>query len=150
MEKCIERIVRRVLEEARAKGRASDAISKLAALGAKQARLVRGDAVELVDPITLAPGDVVVVLPGEKVPADGRIVAGRSSIDESMLTGESMPVDRETGDEVFGATVNQQGRIEVEVTRAEVPASELARVASDHLPLLVELVIPGRPAREAA
>jgi len=102
--------------EARAKGEASNAIAKLAELGAKQARVVRGGEEILVDPIELAPGEVVVVLPGEKVPADGVVSAGRSGVDESMLTGESVSVTKEQGDNVFAATVNQQGRLEIEVT----------------------------------
>ncbi|HHC08214.1 MAG TPA: copper-translocating P-type ATPase [Actinobacteria bacterium] len=103
--------------EAKAKGRASQAITKLLELGAKQAHLLRDGEEVLVDVADLAPGDVVVVYPGEKVPADGRIVAGASSLDESMLTGESRPVDKGPGDDVFGATVNQQGRLEVEITK---------------------------------
>ncbi|MDK1102544.1 MAG: heavy metal translocating P-type ATPase [Actinomycetota bacterium] len=102
--------------EARAKGEASNAIAKLAELGAKQARLLRNGEETLVDPIELAPGDLVVVLPGEKIPGDGFVTSGRSSVDESMLTGESVAVTKEIGSNVFGATVNQQGRIEVEIT----------------------------------
>ncbi|NHZ71139.1 MAG: heavy metal translocating P-type ATPase [Proteobacteria bacterium] len=102
--------------EARAKGEASNAIAKLAELGAKQARVLRNGEEVLVDPIELAPGEIVIVLPGEKVPADGKVTAGRSGVDESMLTGESVSVTKEPGDNVFGATVNQQGRLEIEVT----------------------------------
>jgi heavy metal translocating P-type ATPase len=102
--------------EARAKGEASNAIAKLAELGAKQARVIRGSEEMLVDPIELVPGEIIVVLPGEKVPADGTVSAGRSGVDESMLTGESMSVTKEPGDNVFAATVNQQGRLEIEVT----------------------------------
>ena len=102
--------------EARAKGEASNAIAKLAELGAKQARVLRGGDEILVDPIDLAPGETVVVLPGEKIPADGMVTAGRSGVDESMLTGESVSVTKENGDNVFAATVNQQGRLEIEVT----------------------------------
>ena len=85
-----------------------------------------GDAV-MVDPVELRPGEVVVVLPGEKIPTDGVIVAGHSSIDESMLTGESVSVDRQIGDDVFGATINQQGRLEIEVTRVG-PNTALAQI----------------------
>lgn len=102
--------------EARSKGRASQAITRLLELGAKQARVVRQGDELLVDPAELAPGETVIVLPGEKVPADGVIAAGRSSLDESMLTGESQPADKVAGDEVYAATVNQQGRLEIEVT----------------------------------
>jgi cation-transporting ATPase V len=115
--------------EARAKGRASQAVSSLLQLAATQARLLRPDGeLEIVDPLTLAPGNRVVVLPGEKVPVDGTIVDGRSSIDESMLTGESMAVERIVGDRVFGATVNQQGRLVVEVTHVG-PNTALAQIA---------------------
>ena len=113
--------------EARAKGRASHAITKLLELGAKEARVIRDGETMLVDPIDLRPGEIVVVLPGEKVPTDGRITAGRSSLDESMLTGESLPVDRTVGDDVFGATVNQQGRLEIEVTNVG-PNTALAQI----------------------
>ena len=113
--------------EARAKGEASNAIAKLAELGAKQARVVRGGEEILVDPMELAPGDIIIVLPGEKIPADGIVIAGRSGIDESMLTGESVPVTKETGSDVFGATVNQQGRLEIEV-REVGPNTALSQI----------------------
>ncbi len=115
--------------EARAKGRASQAVSSLLQLAATQARVMRPDGeIEVVDPLTLAPGNRVVVLPGEKVPVDGTILEGRSTIDESMLTGESMAVERIAGDRVFGATVNQQGRLVVEVTHVG-PNTALAQIA---------------------
>lgn len=113
--------------EARAKGEASNAIAKLAELGAKQARVVRGGEEILVDPMELAPGDTVIVLPGEKIPADGVVTAGRSSVDESMLTGESVPSTKEPGSDVFGATVNQQGRLEIEV-REVGPNTALSQI----------------------
>ena len=103
--------------EARAKGQASQAITSLLELGAKQARVQRGDTEEMVDLDALTVGSVVIVRPGEKIPSDGRIISGASSIDESMLTGESAAVDKSEGDDVFGATINQQGRLEIEVTR---------------------------------
>jgi heavy metal translocating P-type ATPase len=102
--------------EARAKGRASTAVHRLLELGAKQARVVVDGAERLIDVDKVIPGDVMVVLPGEKIPTDGVIETGASSIDESMLTGESMPVDKQEGDPVFGATVNQVGRISVRAT----------------------------------
>ena len=113
--------------EARAKGNASQAVTKLLELGAKEARVLRNGEAVMVDPVELRPGEIVVVLPGEKIPTDGVIVAGRSSIDESMLTGESVSVDRQVGDDVFGATINQQGRIEIEVTRVG-PNTALAQI----------------------
>ena len=114
--------------EARAKGRASDAVSALLKLAATQARRVRDGVEEIVDPLELAPGETVVVLPGEKIPVDGMISAGKSTIDEGMLTGESKPIDRMAGDRVFGATVNLQGRLEVEVTHVG-PNTALAQIA---------------------
>lgn len=113
--------------EARAKGQASQAIAKLATLGARQARLVEGGVERLVDPLELAPGNTIVVLPGEKLPADGVVIEGRSDIDESMLTGESRAKAKEVGSHVFAATVNQQGRLTVEVTDVG-PNTALAQI----------------------
>jgi Cu+-exporting ATPase len=119
--------------EARAKGEASNAIAKLAELGAKQARVVRGGEEILVDPVELVPGETIIVLPGEKVPADGVVTAGRSGVDESMLTGESVSVTKEQGDNVFAATVNQQGRLEIEVTGVgpNTALSQIMRLVAD-------------------
>ncbi len=103
--------------EARAKGRASRAVARLLELGAKEAR-VRRDGAEVSVPIAaVRPGDLMVVRPGERIPTDGRVVEGASSVDESMLTGESLPVPRGPGDPVFGATVNQHGQLVVEATK---------------------------------
>jgi heavy metal translocating P-type ATPase len=113
--------------EARAKGRASRAITKLLELGAKQARVVRDGSEVMVDVGDVVVGDTVVVLPGEKIPTDGRIISGSSSVDESMLTGESMPVDKAPGDDAFGATINQQGRLEIEVVKVG-EATALAQI----------------------
>jgi len=106
----------RYIEET-AKGRASQAIRRLLELGARTARvLVDGREVEV--PIAqVAVGDVMVVRPGEKVPTDGIVIAGESAVDESMATGESVPVDKQVGDEVIGATVNQEGLLHVRATR---------------------------------
>lgn len=119
--------------EARAKGEASNAIAKLAELGAKQARLIRNGEEVLVDPIDLAPGNIVVVLSGEKIPADGTVVSGKSSVDESMLTGESAPVGKEVGADVFGATINQAGRLEIEVKEVgpNTALSQIMRLVAD-------------------
>jgi Cu+-exporting ATPase len=102
----------RYVEET-AKGRASQAIRKLLELGAKTARiLLEGKEVEVaVEKVTV--GDVMVVRPGEKIPTDGVILEGDSAIDESMATGESMPVNKHPGNEVIGATVNQEGLLKV-------------------------------------
>ena len=108
------------LLEARAKGRTNEAIKKLAGLQAKTARVVRGQGPgEEVDvPIEeVEVGDVVVVRPGEKVPVDGRVLSGESAVDESMITGESIPVTKREGDEVIGATVNGSGSFRFVVTK---------------------------------
>jgi P-type Cu+ transporter len=103
--------------ETKAKGKTSEAIKKLIQLGAKTARIEReGKPVEVaVDSLEI--GDVMLIKPGEKVPTDGVIVEGSSSLDESMMTGESMPVKRKEGDEVIGATINRQGFIKAKVTK---------------------------------
>jgi P-type Cu+ transporter len=102
--------------EARAKGRASKAISRLLELGAKMAHKMVGGQTQDVPVESLQVGDVVLVKPGEKVPLDGVIVSGHSSLDESMLTGESAAVSKTDGDSVFGATVNQQGALTIKVS----------------------------------
>ena len=103
--------------EARARGRASSAIRALLELGAKEARLVDPDGTErMVPAATVRVGDVVRVRPGEKIPVDGEVVDGVSAVDESMLTGESVPVDRGPGDKVAGATVNAQGVLTIRAT----------------------------------
>jgi Cu+-exporting ATPase len=103
--------------EARARARAVAALSALAEIRPKEAHLKTDRVASRPVPVErLGPGDVVVVLPGERVPADGRVLAGASSVDESMLTGEPIPIDKGVGDEVIGGTVNVQGRLEVEVT----------------------------------
>ena len=105
----------RVLES-RAKGRASEAIRKLAGLQAKQARVIR-DGREIDVPIAeVRPGDLVVIRPGEKIPVDGVVQAGVSTVDQSMITGESVPVDKKSGDPVIGGTVNQTGGLKIEAT----------------------------------
>ncbi len=105
------------LLEMRAKGRASDAIRALASLQPLEAKVIRdGRTIEL--PIAeVRIGDLVIVRPGEKIPVDGIVRDGTSAVDESMLTGESLPVDKQPGDRVTGATVNQTGRLRVEATK---------------------------------
>ncbi len=103
--------------EALAKGRASSAIRQLMQLGAKTATVVRGG-VEAAIPVSqVLPGDVLVVRPGEKIPVDGTVLTGVSSVDESMLTGESLPVAKQPGDGVIGATINKQGLLTLRATR---------------------------------
>lgn len=105
------------LLEARAKGQTSEAIRKLIGLAPKTARVIR-DHQELDIPVEeVQRGDLILVRPGEKIPVDGRIVEGRSAVDESMLTGESLPVDKNPGDEVIGATLNKSGSFTFEATR---------------------------------
>ena len=103
--------------EARAKGRTSEAIKKLMGLRAKTARVVRsGIETELpIDEVRV--GDIVLVKPGEKIPVDGVVIDGRSAVDESMLTGESLPVEKKSGDAVIGATLNKLGLLKFEATR---------------------------------
>nr|WP_228633847.1 heavy metal translocating P-type ATPase [Halomonas sp.] len=103
--------------EALAKGRASQAIRRLMTLGAKTARVER-DGEELEVPVQqLAPGDIMIVRPGDKIPTDGEVVEGESHLDESLATGESIPVYKSTGDSVIGATINKEGRLRVKATR---------------------------------
>jgi Cu+-exporting ATPase len=105
------------LLEARTKGRTNEAIKKLAGLQAKTARVVRdGEEVDVpVEDVDV--GDVVVVRPGEKVPVDGRVISGESAVDESMITGESIPVTKRAGDEVIGATMNTSGSFRFSATK---------------------------------
>ncbi|MFW2338879.1 MAG: heavy metal translocating P-type ATPase, partial [Acidimicrobiia bacterium] len=119
--------------EARAKGRASAAITKLLELGAKEARLLRAGDTVLVPIDQVVAGDLMVVKPGEKIPTDGEIAEGSSSLDESMLTGESMPVDKTVGDEVFGATLNQQGYLTIRATKVghETALQQIVKLVSD-------------------
>ena len=103
--------------EAKAKGKASEAIRRLLTLGAKTARLER-DGEEIEIPVKeLVPGDIMVVRPGDKVPTDGEVVDGESHLDESIATGESVPVYKSAGDKVIGATINKEGRLRVKATR---------------------------------
>ncbi|SMO54963.1 heavy metal translocating P-type ATPase [Fodinibius sediminis] len=103
--------------ETKAKGRASDAIQKLMTLEAREATVER-DGEELKIPVQdFQPGDIMVVRPGEKIPTDGQVIDGSSSVDESIATGESMPVAKEKGDEVIGATLNKHGLLKVEATK---------------------------------
>ncbi|MEJ5314489.1 MULTISPECIES: heavy metal translocating P-type ATPase [Anaerolinea] len=105
------------LLEARAKGRTSEAIKKLMGLRPKNARIIRdGQEMEIpVDEVQI--GDIVMVRPGEKIPVDGIVIEGRSSVDESMLTGESLPVEKGPGAMVIGGTLNKLGLIKFEATR---------------------------------
>ncbi len=103
--------------EARAKGRTSEAIKKLIGMQPKTALVIRdGEETEIpVEEVQV--GDSILVRPGERVPVDGKVHQGYSSVDESMITGESIPVEKRAGDEVIGATINKTGSIEVEATK---------------------------------
>lgn len=103
--------------EAVAKGKTSEAIKKLMGLQAKTARVIR-DGVERDIPVDeVAIGEVIVVRPGEKIPVDGEIIDGSSTVDESMLTGESLPVEKTVGDEVIGSTINKFGSFKFKATK---------------------------------
>ncbi len=119
--------------EARAKGRTSEAIKKLMGLRAKTARVVRaGQEAEVpVDDVRV--GDVVLVKPGETIPVDGVVIEGRSSIDESMLTGESLPVEKKPGDAVIGATLNKLGLLKFEATKVgkETALAQIVKLVED-------------------
>ncbi|MCY7616673.1 heavy metal translocating P-type ATPase [Bacillus pumilus] len=118
------------LMEARAKGRSSEAIQKLMGLQAKEAVIER-DGKEMTVPISeVKVNDLVFVKPGEKVPVDGEIVEGTTAIDESMITGESLPVDKTAGDAVIGATINKNGFVKVKATKVgkETALSQIIRV----------------------
>ncbi|MCQ3973479.1 MAG: heavy metal translocating P-type ATPase [Anaerolineae bacterium] len=119
--------------EARAKGQTSEAIKKLMGLRAKTARVIR-DGTEADVPIDdVRVGDLVLVRPGEKIPVDGVVVEGRSTVDESMLTGESMPVEKSPGAEVIGATINKQGLLKFEATKVgkETALAQIIRLVEE-------------------
>ncbi len=119
--------------EARAKGRASSAIRSLLELGAKEARLLV-DGVERMVPVeAVKVGDVVAIRPGEKIPVDGKVIDGFSAVDESMLTGESVPVDKQTGDNVSGATINASGALLIRAAAigADTALAQIVRLISE-------------------
>ncbi len=119
--------------EARAKGRASRALRALAELGAKEARLIRGGVEVMVPVESVVVGDVVKIRPGEKVPVDGEVVEGASAVDESMLTGESAPVDKVPGDSVAGATINASGMLVIRATKvgADTALAGIVKMVED-------------------
>lgn len=104
------------LFEVRAKGKTSQAIQKLLGLQAKTARVLRDGVEQEIAVEEVIAGDTVIVKPGEKIPVDGEILEGQSAVDESMLTGESIPVDKVAGDTVIGATINSNGSLQVTAT----------------------------------
>lgn len=121
------------LLEAIAKGKTSEAIKKLMGLQAKTARVVRnGEEIDI--PIEeVEVGDLIIVRPGEKIPVDGIIKEGYSTVDESMLTGESIPVDKKIGDEVIGATINKHGTFKFEATKVgkDTALAQIIKIVED-------------------
>ncbi|MFM8319540.1 MAG: heavy metal translocating P-type ATPase, partial [Chloroflexota bacterium] len=103
--------------EARAKGQTSESIKKLMGLRSKTARVLRGGQELEINVDDVVIGDIVIVRPGEKIPVDGRVTDGSSSVDESMLTGESLPVEKQPGDTVVGASINKNGLLKFEATQ---------------------------------
>ncbi len=119
--------------EIRTKGKTGDAIKKLMGLQAKTARIIRNGSVIDIPVDEVVRGDVVIVRPGEKIPVDGKITKGSSAIDESMITGESLPVEKKVGDLVIGSTVNKTGSFEFEATRVgnETALAQIIRLVED-------------------
>jgi Cu+-exporting ATPase len=119
--------------EARSRGQASAAIEKLLELGVKTARVIRADGEQDIPIDDVAVGDNLLVKPGEKIPVDGRVIEGRSTIDEAMLTGESMPVGKAPGDNVFGATINLSGALRMEATKVgqDTTLAQIVKLVAD-------------------
>ncbi|QPK84375.1 cadmium-translocating P-type ATPase [Corynebacterium qintianiae] len=119
--------------EIRAKGRSSQALRDLLSMGAHEASVLRDGAEVRIPVDQLAAGDQFVVRPGEKIPTDGTVVSGRSAVDQSMLTGESVPVEVSEGANVTGATLNTSGRLLVEATRvgSETTLAQMAQLVKD-------------------
>ena len=119
--------------EAITKGKTSEAIRKLMSLAPKKARVVR-DGAEIEIPVEeVKIGDIIAVRPGEKIPVDGVIIEGASAVDESMITGESMPADKQDGDEVIGATINKTGAFKFRATKigANTMLSQIVKVVEE-------------------
>ena len=119
--------------EARAKGRTSEAIKKLMGLRAKTARVIRDGVEAEVSTDDVRVGDIILVKPGETIPVDGVVVEGRSAVDESMLTGESLPVEKKQGDTVIGATLNKLGMLKFEATKVgkETALAQIIKLVED-------------------
>ncbi len=147
--------------EARAKGRTSDAINKLLDLAPKTATVLRDGREEVIPAEELEKGDIVIVKAGESIPADGVLIEGHASVDESAITGESIPVDKESGDKVIGATINRSGyfkmraskvgdetslaqiiRLVDEATSSKAPIAKLAdKVAGIFVPAVITIAL---------
>ncbi|SFQ73651.1 heavy metal translocating P-type ATPase [Streptococcus equinus] len=119
--------------ETLSKGRTSDAIQKLVKLSAKTATVIRDGVEESVSIENVVIGDILLVKPGEKIPVDGRVVSGHSAIDESMLTGESIPVEKVADDKVFGASINGQGSLTIQVEKVgdETLLAQIIKLVED-------------------
>ncbi len=119
--------------EARAKGETSKALEKLMALAPQQATVVRAGREQVVPIAELVVGDEIVVRPGERIPADGEVMSGQTSIDESAITGESLPVAKQAGDRVTAATINKQGAIHVRAQRVgeDTTISQIIRLVDE-------------------
>ena len=121
------------LMEQISRGKASDAIKKLIKLQAKTAKIIReGKEVEI--PIEhVKKGDIIIVRPGERIPVDGLVIDGYSSVDESMITGESIPIEKKKGDEVIGATMNKNGMLKIKATKigAETALSQIIKMVKE-------------------
>ncbi|MGH2066175.1 heavy metal translocating P-type ATPase [Aerococcus urinaeequi] len=119
--------------EERSKGQMSSAIEKLVNLVPKKARVIRNGVEQEITVDEVALGDVIRVRPGESMPVDGVVVEGRTSVDESMLTGESIPVEKESGDEVIGASINKNGSIDYRATRvgSDTTLSQIIKLVED-------------------
>lgn len=121
------------LFEVRAKGKTSQAIQKLLGLQAKTARVLKDGVEQEISIEDVQVGDILVVKPGEKIPVDGEIIEGQSAIDESMLTGESIPIDKKIGDLVIGATLNKNGSLQIKATRVgkETALAQIVKVVEE-------------------
>ncbi|MEC1068962.1 heavy metal translocating P-type ATPase [Priestia megaterium] len=121
------------LFEANAKGRSSEAIKKMMGLQAKTAVVIRGEAEVEIPVEEVQKGEVIFIKPGEKVPVDGEIIEGQSALDESMLTGESVPVDKNIGDKVIGATLNKNGFLKIKATNIgkETALAQIIKVVEE-------------------
>ncbi|MFZ2984733.1 MAG: heavy metal translocating P-type ATPase, partial [Candidatus Moraniibacteriota bacterium] len=119
--------------EIRTKGKTSDAIKKLMGLQAKTARVIRGGETLDIAIDDVIHGDIIMVRPGEKVPVDGKIMKGSSAVDESMITGESLPIEKNVGDMVVGGTINKTGSFEFEATRvgSETTLAQIIRLIEE-------------------
>ncbi len=119
--------------EAVTKGKTSEAIRKLMSLAPKKARVVRGGVEREIPVEDVKIGDIIAVRPGEKIPVDGVIIEGASAVDESMITGESMPADKREGDEVIGATINKTGSFRFKATKigADTMLSQIVKVVEE-------------------